>query len=102
MARVTFRVMEWTTLSRDKRHAAAPAATGAAIDVPLSGPYPPPGNVERSPTPGAVTAICDPMFENAAMNSRASTVLDGGRRTSAASIEPWGNVPSRPIALTAV
>src|SRR6476659_853752 len=98
--RARVRAMPKTTGSRDSRQAAAPAATGAAIEVPLIGPKPCPGSVDSTPTPGAVTAICGPTLENAALNSSGSDPR-GDSMTSACSSAPVGKVPTRPSALTA-
>src|SRR5262245_44111365 len=52
--------------------AAAPATCGAAMLVPLLVPYPPPGIVDKTLTPGAVISTSGPRLLNAAITSAES------------------------------
>ena len=78
----------WPTTSARPR----PATCGAAIEVPVSAPYPPPGSADTTSTPGATTSGLStpsgagPRLEKSAIRPSRSTAADGQhvRRTGPA------------------
>ena len=69
--------------------ATRPVTCGAAIEVPVLGPYPPPGFVLRMSVPGAATStLCGPQFE---------PPLDGEAKSASSS---FGSVAATEITLS--